>query len=163
MTIDETGAAQRWYPHSLSRKDLAEGEVHVWRVRLDVSSDALRRFRETLCQEELARADRFRFGHLRRRFVAGRGVLRAILADYLSVEPQRVLFSYSSHGKPSVAGSHCNIEFNVSHSHDLMVAAICRGAAIGVDIEKEDPQFQGKDVAERFFSKKRKGGDRPEG
>ena len=70
---------------------LSEGEVHVWRFDLNVSDFVLRRFRETLCEDELARADRFRFCHLRRRFVVGRGVLRTILADYLSIEPQRVL------------------------------------------------------------------------
>jgi 4'-phosphopantetheinyl transferase len=107
-----------------------------------------------LSEDELARADRFRFPHLRRRFVAGRGVLRTILADYLSIEPQRVAFFYSSHGKPSVAEPHCNIEFNVSHSHDLMVAAICRKWPVGVDIEKEDPQFHAIDIAERFFCKR---------
>ena len=97
------------------------------------------------------RADRFRFPHLRRRFVAGRGALRAILADYLSIEPQRLTFSYSSHGKPSLANPHGNIQFNVSHSHDLMVAAICREWPIGVDIEKEDPKFHAMDIADRFF------------
>ena len=148
---DETGAAQRWDPHWLPGHGLAEGEVHVWRVWLNVPDYALRRFRETLSEDELARADRFRFGHLRRRYVAGRGILRAILADYLSIEPQRVLFAYSSHGKPSIADPHCNIEFNVSHSNDLMVAAICRECPLGVDIEKEDPKFDAMDIAERFF------------
>jgi 4'-phosphopantetheinyl transferase len=133
---------------------LSEGEVHVWRFDLNVSDFVLRRFRETLSEEELTRADRFRFPQLRRRFVAGRGVLRTILAAYLSAEPQQVSFSYSSHGKPSVAEPHCNIEFNVSHSHDLMVAAICREWSIGVDIEKEDPQFHAMDIAERFFCKR---------
>ena len=154
MTTDETGAAQRWNLQWLAGQGLAEGEVHVWRVRLNVPDYALRRFRETLSEDELARADRFRFGHLRRRYVAGRGILRAILADYLFIEPQRVPFAYSSHGKPSIADPHCNIEFNVSHSNDLMVAAICREWPIGVDIEKEDPQFHALDIAERFFCKK---------
>ena len=55
-----------------------------------------------LCEEELVRAERFRFPFLRRRFVAGRGALRAILAEYLSVEPQKLTFSYSAYGKPSL-------------------------------------------------------------
>jgi 4'-phosphopantetheinyl transferase len=151
MRTDETGVIPRWNPHSLSGTSLAEGEVHVWRFGLNVSDRALRRFRDTLCEEEIARANRFHFSHLRRRFVGGRGALRTILADYLALEPQRLMFSYSSHGKPSLANPHCNIEFNVSHSDDLMVVAICREWPIGVDIEKEDPQFHAMDVAQRFF------------
>jgi Phosphopantetheinyl transferase len=151
MRTNTIGAAQRWEPRSLSGRSLAEGEVHVWRAGLNVSDHALRRFRETLAEDEIARADRFRFSHLRRRFVTGRGILRTILAGYLSIEPERVPFSYSSHGKPSVAEPHCNIKFNVSHSHDLMVAAICQEWSIGVDIEKEDPHFQAIDIAEKFF------------
>jgi 4'-phosphopantetheinyl transferase len=154
MTTDERGVPQIWGPPSLPARDLVVGEVHVWRAELNASEHTVRRFRETLCQDELARADRFRFGHLRRRFVVGRGVLRRILGDYLSLEPQRVLFSYSSHGKPLLSHPHCNIEFNVSHSHDLMVAAICRGWPIGVDIEKEDQYFHAMDIADRFFCKR---------
>lgn len=153
MTTNEA-AIQRWKPHSVFKTTLAEAEVHVWRCGLKVSDHRLAIFRRTLCPEELVRADRFRFPHLRRRFVAGRGALRAILAGYLSIEPQRLIFSYSAHGKPSLAQPDSEIQFNVSHSHDLMVAAICRRWPIGVDIEKEDPQFQAIDIAERFFCKR---------
>lgn len=104
-----------------------------------------------LCEEEIGRAERFRFAHLQRRFVAGRGALRALLAGYLSVEPQRLTFSYGSHGKPSLANPSYDIQFNVSHSDDLMVAAICRELPIGVDIEKEDPKFHAMEIAARYF------------
>ena len=150
MKTEKSHLDQPWQS-SLPQGMLAEGEVHVWRFDLSVSDLVLRRFRETLSEKELARADRFRFSHLRRRFVAGRGALRVILAEYLSTEPERVPFSYSSHGKPFVAEPHRHIEFNVSHSHDLMVAAICREWPLGVDIEKEDPKFHALEIAERFF------------
>jgi 4'-phosphopantetheinyl transferase len=154
MTTDEDGAIQRWKPHSVFKSSLAEAEVHVWRCGLKVSDHRLEIFRRTLCPEELVRADRFRFPHLRRRFVAGRGALRAILAGYLAIEPQRLTFSYSSQGKPSLANPDSDMEFNVSHSDDLMVAAICRKYPIGVDIEKEDPHFHAMDIADRFFCKR---------
>ena len=147
----ETDLHRLWNQSSLPQDNLAAGEVHLWRVGLDVSDLVLRGFRETLSAEELVRADRFRFPHLDRRFVAGRGALRAILAGYLSIEPQRLTFSYSFHGKPSLANPDGDIEFNVSHSDDLMVAAICRTWPIGVDIEKEDPKFHAMDIADRFF------------
>jgi 4'-phosphopantetheinyl transferase len=145
---------QPWSQCSLPQGPLPEREVHVWRFGLDVSDLALRRLAGTLSEAELVRAERFRFPHLRRRFAAGRGALRAILARYLSVEPRQLLFTYSSHGKPSLADPLCNIQFNVSHSNDLMVAAICREWPIGVDIEKEDLKFGAMDIAQRFFCRR---------
>jgi 4'-phosphopantetheinyl transferase len=151
MKTEKLHMDQPWSQCSLPQGMLPEEEVHIWRFDLNVSDLVLRKFRETLSEKELVRADRFRFPHLRRRFVAGRGVLRTILANYLSIEPQRVRFFYSSHGKPFLAEPHRNIEFNVSHSHDLMVAAVCRQGPIGVDIEKKDPEFHAMEIAERFF------------
>jgi 4'-phosphopantetheinyl transferase len=151
MKTDKAFEGQRWRQHSYLEGSLSKGEVHVWRVGLNVSDLALARFRGMLSEEELGRAERLRFPILRRRFVAGRGALRAILAGYLCVEPRRVKFSYSSHGKPSLLGPPCNIQFNLSHSDDLMVAAICREWPIGVDIEKEDPRLHSMEIAAQYF------------
>ena len=99
----------------------------------------------------MQRSERFRFPVLQRRFAAGRGALRAILAGYLSMEPERLKFGYSAYGKPFLLNSPANIQFNLSHSGGLMVAAVCRDWPIGVDIEKHDPRFHAMEIAERFF------------
>ena len=136
--------------------DLQGEEVHLWRVALNVPDSTLGRFCGTLAEDEILRSERFRFPELRRRYVAGRGALRAILAGYLSVGPERLKFGYTSHGKPFLLNSPASIQFNVSHSADLMVAAVCRAWPIGVDIEKEDPRFRPMEVAERYFSDREK-------
>jgi 4'-phosphopantetheinyl transferase len=139
---------------SIPKNDLHEGSVHIWRSRLDLSDAALRGLSETLCEEELSRAHSFRFPVVRRRFVAGRGTLRAILGKYLSIDPRRLVFSYGSHGKPSLRDPASDLQFNVSHSQDLMVAAICRRWPIGVDIEKQDGRFDMLEIAARFFGER---------
>jgi len=131
--------------------DLQDGDVHLWRVGLDVPDPALCRLRGMLSEEEMQRSERFRFPVLQRRFAAGRGALRAILAGYLSMEPERLKFGYSAYGKPLLLNSPANIQFNLSHSGGLMVAAVCRDWPIGVDIEKHDPRFHAMEIAERFF------------
>jgi 4'-phosphopantetheinyl transferase len=140
----------RW-ENSIPKNDLFEGDVHLWRVGLDMPDAALRSVSETLSEEERKRGQRFRFPILQRRFAAGRGALRTILGKYLSVDPGRLVFSYNPHGKPSLPDSATDIQFNVSHSHDLMIAAICRKWAIGVDIEKEENRFDTLEIAARFF------------
>ena len=59
---------------------LHAGEVHVWRVHLDDTPDSLA---EALSPAERVRAARFHFESDAARFRAGRGALRAIIADYL--------------------------------------------------------------------------------
>jgi 4'-phosphopantetheinyl transferase len=130
---------------------LAREEVHLWRFTLNVSDSVHEEFREILSEDEVARAERFRLPHLRRRFVAGRGALRTILGGCLGVEPRELVFSYSAHGKPSLAEAPVDIQFNVSHSDDLMVVAVCRESPIGVDIEKQDPRFHSLEIAARYF------------
>ena len=133
------------------RSDLQHGQVHLWRVDLDVPDPKFGCVRRTLSEEEILRSERFRFPELQRRFAAGRGALRVILAGYLCVEPERVKFGYTTHGKPFLLNSPADIQFNISHSHGFMVAAVCLNSPIGVDIEKKDPRFRAMEIAERFF------------
>ena len=131
--------------------DLQDGDVHLWRVGLDVSDAALCRLRGMLSDEETHRSERFRFPVLQRRFAAGRGALRAILAGYLSMEPEKLKFACTAYGKPFLLNSPANIQFNLSHSGGLMVAAVCLDWSIGVDIEKEDLRLHPLEIAERYF------------
>ena len=156
MKTEEIHVEQPWSQYSLPQGLLPESEVHVWRFGLNVSDLGLRRLRGLLCETEIVRADRFRFPDLRRRFVAARGALRSILAGYLSMDPRQLTFSYGPSGKPSVRNSPNEIQFNLSHSNDLMVLAICGRGFVGVDIEKEDPQFPVKEIAARYFCEREK-------
>jgi 4'-phosphopantetheinyl transferase len=132
---------------------LADDEVHVWRAELEVADEPLARLRETLTPDERERAERFAFEHLRRHFVAGRGILRSLLAGYLGRPAGSLRFSYGPHGKPALApGTDAGVRFNVSHSHGLALYAVARGRDVGVDVERIRPEFAGEPVAQRFFS-----------
>jgi 4'-phosphopantetheinyl transferase len=131
---------------------LGSGEMHLWRVRLDRAEDAVLAFRQSLSAEECATADRFRFEKHRRFFTVTRGVLRQIIGRYTGASPEAVQFRYSEHGKPAVAEPPTDIRFNVSHSGDLAVVALCLGAEIGVDIEQDDRQLLVTTISERFFT-----------
>lgn len=155
IKIKEIHVKQPWSQYSRPQGLLPEREVHVWRFGLNVSDLALRRFRGLLCEAEIVRAERFRLPELRRRFLAARGALRSILAGYLSMDPRQLTFSYGPYGKPSVRTPN-EIQFNLSHSNDLMVLAVCGRGFVGVDIEKEDPHFPAKEIAARYFCEREK-------
>jgi 4'-phosphopantetheinyl transferase len=132
---------------------LAEGECHVWRLELDPPADAVAARAEVLEQEERARAARFVFERDRVRFVAARAALRAALARYLGIPAAEVRFRYGPRGKPALAQtSDPPLEFNVSHSRGLGLAAFALRSAVGVDVEALRTVIDADRIVERFFS-----------
>jgi 4'-phosphopantetheinyl transferase len=129
----------------------AAGEVHIWAARLDLGTPALQALRATLSPDELARAERFVFRRDRERFVAARGTLRAVLANYAGIPPGALVFDYSAFGKPVLRGGG-TLRFNLSHAGEIAVIGIVHGREIGVDVEAIRPAFAGEEIAARFFS-----------
>jgi 4'-phosphopantetheinyl transferase len=112
------------------------------------------RFFRTLSPDEVERAERFRFERHRRRFVVGRGVLRALLGRYLGVEPARISFGYGARGKPHLSGalSGTGVRFNLAHSHEMALYVVTRGRDVGIDLEHVRPMPDAEDIGARFFS-----------
>jgi 4'-phosphopantetheinyl transferase len=135
----------------MQRLALEGDQVDVWLARLDLPAETLGPLRRTLSADEGARADRFHFPRDRDRFIAARGMLRAILSRYLAEAPDALRFSYNAYGKPELVGA-AGLCFNLSHSHDLAIYAVAREREVGVDVEHVRAEFAGEGIAERFFS-----------
>lgn len=115
-----------------------EGKVKIWTFDLDVSAADEKKYTVVLNRPELERASRFHFERHKRRFIAGRGILRMILAQYLECDPVTLCFTYSKFGKPAVLGPDGKPEINFSstNSSNLGAVAISRKAKLGFDLEK---------------------------
>jgi 4'-phosphopantetheinyl transferase len=110
--------------------------VDLWTVALTVGPEQYASLAQSLCADEQARADRFKFERDRRRYTVGRGTLRNILASYIGCRAEQIRFAYGPHGKPTLANAaREQIEFNASGSEDLAVCAVTVGRSVGVDIE----------------------------
>jgi 4'-phosphopantetheinyl transferase len=133
---------------------LGAHDVHVWAATLLLPQERAAIYESSLSTDERTRTARFMFERDRRRFVAGRGILRAILSNYVQRQPAQIRFNYSEHGKPSLAGLSSNeqIHFNLAHSEDLAVVAVSRIPVIGIDVERLRPMNDAEGIAERFFS-----------
>jgi 4'-phosphopantetheinyl transferase len=125
--------------------------VEVWICGLERAAELAEGYRPLLSADELERAHRFKFDHLREAYILGRGVTRSILARRVEQDPGALRFQYSSYGKPSLAGAH-GWHFNVSHSGSLLVCALTEAAPIGVDVELVQPKPDLAAIAKRFFS-----------
>jgi 4'-phosphopantetheinyl transferase len=104
---------------------------------------------EWLSPEERIRSQRFFREADRRRFVLGRAIIRHLCAEYLGLEPARVLLELTSAGKLYLANTAPRVgrrlEFNISHSGDCILVAWAEGRPVGVDVEALD-----RDIAPEY-------------
>ena len=132
---------------------LPDGQVHVWRLNLDLLSASIADLWMVLSEDEQQRANRYRFERDRRWFVARRGRLRHILGKYLDSDPASLRFSNNRYGKPALyTEAHRWLSFNTSHSQGLALLACARKVDIGVDLEYRRENINYLDLAKRFFS-----------
>jgi 4'-phosphopantetheinyl transferase len=123
------------FPPITDCPQLGAADVHVFVVSL--AQDVDRQW-TLLSQDERERAGRYRFAKDRARFIVGRGILRRLLGHYLDRSPEDLRLVYQSSGKPELLTDVATppMHFNVSHSEDLILIAVCRDLPIGVDIER---------------------------
>jgi 4'-phosphopantetheinyl transferase len=128
-------------------------EVHLWRADLEATSGVKEQLAQSLGEEELSRARRFRFAVHRDRFIVRRGMLRWVLARYLDCEPATLQLERSEFGKPFLGARHgSDLRFSNSHSENLALLAIARGRDVGVDLERIKPGFSDLAIPEQFFT-----------
>jgi 4'-phosphopantetheinyl transferase len=109
--------------------------VDVWRIDLRGDVDADERL-AVLSADERSRAARFVTDSARRAFIMARSAMRAILSQYVAATPLALRLASTRRGKPFLV-DYENVNFNLSHSHDLAALAVVTSPQrIGVDIEK---------------------------
>ena len=62
---------------------------------------------------------------------------------------QEIQFSYGDRGKPYIQDS--DIYFNLAHSQDLAIYAICGDREVGIDLEYINPECDFESIARRYF------------
>jgi 4'-phosphopantetheinyl transferase len=106
--------------------------VEVWRADLATADDGLATL---LSADERARAARFARAADGRRWARGRGILRALVAEYVGADPHTLRFGADPGGKPELVEPSSWLHFNLSHSGDVALYAFAQGRAVGVDVE----------------------------
>jgi 4'-phosphopantetheinyl transferase len=125
-------------------------EVKVVYAALDQPEGRIAELAQHLSADEHARAAAFVFERDRDRFIAGRGMLRELLAEAVGERPDRLSFHYGKHGKPALSGR--PIRFNLSHSEGRAVYVFSAEREVGVDLERIRPVQQAMRIAERLFT-----------
>lgn len=140
------------------RLAISRSELHVWRVNLDNINYQLKYLISLLSPEEIKRSKQFVFDRDRHRYQITHSMKRLILANYLDCDPKCLKFEFGKQGKPSLKElqNYLNIQFNISHSHRLIIIAITTEDSIGVDIEYNATEISVASLSEIIFSPEEK-------
>lgn len=140
------------FPPEINRLGL--GEVHIWRIWLDVAQDEVESLQVSVSKNEMERSKKFHFRKDRERYIVAHSSLRHILSRYLDLPPDQIHFTYNEQGKPELdpAYDYNAMRFNLSHSDSVGLVAISRGSRLGVDVERIRLQAHIEEIAHRFFS-----------
>jgi 4'-phosphopantetheinyl transferase len=126
-------------------------EVHVWRAAIPPQQS--RALLAANSEAELRYAERMTSESAHRQFIAAQAALRLVLERYLDEPAPAIRFRRGEHGKPFLVPEYASeLQFNLTHSHDVALVAVTLGREIGVDIEKvrERPAFER--LAARFYA-----------
>lgn len=133
------------------------GEVITWIAKLPLLPTSRERATRTLSDDERERMARFVQAADQERFLAGRGLLRALLGSCLHMPPEAIRFAEGTHGKPLLApGQGGPLHFNVSHSGAVVAIALAITFDVGVDVEFEGRLREWEPVAQRILSPREK-------
>ncbi len=110
-------------------------------------------FEGILQEEEVKKAKRFKPDEDRINFVIRHGVLRTILAEYLSTKPADLVFYENEFGKSVIADhqNHLHLDFSISSSHGYSIIAIGKELKVGIDLESIDHKFDFMELACKYL------------
>jgi len=137
------------------RLDWAGGvDAHIQLAALPDSTIAYDWLLGHLPNEEIGRLHRYRMAADQLRFLVGRGLLRAFLSAYYDREPREIAIVQGTHGKPeySPPAGQARLQFNVSHSGNLVALAFTTAGEIGIDLESEDRLKNWEELVPQIFS-----------
>ena len=119
----------------------------------DFSQDEIDNLKQHLPITEINQANRFKQKLDQNRFVIARAKLRIELSKQLGIPTTELSFSKNEFGKPelNITQNSKGLNFNLSHSGDFILIAICEQRAIGIDVEKTSRKIEYLEIAKRFF------------
>lgn len=135
-------------------KTLGDNEIHIWLNFLNAHQARIKHLYPLLTSKEKQRSEQFKFYKHRKAFIASHGFLHTVLSYYTQTAADEIEFSYGPQGKPSIieAQNPTQLTFNLSHSHNLAILAICKQHAVGIDIESSQRENDWCGISKRFFT-----------
>lgn len=104
---------------------------------------------------EKRKIDGFKFYEDKMRCATGKILTKLLLSRYLNLDNTKIEIYHGMYGKPYLKqiGKVPLLQFNVSHSGEIVIIAFTYSNNIGIDVEQIDPFFEHENIVYSFFSK----------
>lgn len=147
--------------HNLTSIRLNPGQLHIWFFSVTQSSLILEA-RSCLSSEECAHVEHLTIEKSKKLYIASYGIRRILLANYLGISSDDLIFQTNEHGKPSLNynamlqretsfSTDMSIHFNISHSGEYAVFIFSLDSPIGIDIQQVHPSSCEEMIVKRMF------------
>lgn len=124
--------------------------AEIWLARVAANLAAVETLTSTMLSDrEQSRMLGYRNVEAAARYVVTRALVRGVLGGRLGLPPRDVQIRVTDLGKPVVSD---DLHFNVSHSGDLIVLAVCGSRAVGIDVERRRPVQRVDALTARWLS-----------
>ena len=142
-----------WYAQD-SFSELGDNDIHIWLNYLNVHEARIKHLYPLLSNNEKERSERFKFYKHRKAFIASHGFLHTALAYYIEANAGEIEFTQAELGKPSLITEQnsAGIQFNLSHSNNMAILAVCKQHSVGIDIEYAERKVNWHGLSKRFFT-----------
>lgn len=125
---------------------------HIWCFKVSESASYFEVLKMVLTNDEIIKANKYRFQKDRDNFVVRRACLRILLGRYMGIPAESIVFSTGQNKRPILDPQIIpGLFFNLSHTDDLVLIAIS-DQEIGVDVEKINPDFNYSEILEHNFT-----------
>lgn len=143
-----------WIAPSSTLPPLSPADIHVWRFSLDVSLTEEKSLAALLSPREHERASGIRMETHQKRYIAGHGKLRQVLARYVELAPETIDFGRHPRGKPFIVAAQNaqGLHFNFSHTANVGLVAVALKRPLGVDVEQHRSDTDMELIARRQFA-----------
>jgi len=132
---------------------LTGNEIDIWLIEPQhIDATALADYQLLLSEQELTRAQRKLRPKDQHDAIITRAFVRSVLSHYEPIAPQQWSFGIGFNGKPFIENPDINLEFNLSHATNLIVCAVTRKQALGIDVEYIRRKSDTYKLADRYFS-----------
>lgn len=133
---------------------ISRAELHIWRLDLGSGSSRYEKLIPILSLDEIQRAKTFVFKKDYEQYLATHIIKRLILSNYLNISPKLLKFEKNQWGKPGLSKTQNsrNVQFNISHSHNLVLIAVSIEDAVGIDVEYHAKKISIESLGRIIFS-----------
>lgn len=140
----------------MTRLAADSSRIDLWCTYIsEIGDDSLlARYDALLAPEERAKQARFHFARDQRRYLVTRALVRTVLSRYAEVRPEDWTFANGPRGRPAISAPETvpALEFNISHSADLVILGVTSDRTLGIDTESIAAREADIDGLDRYFA-----------